>query len=140
MHAKSPLTKNGNPLTMRKHRQEFAWQIILPLCLGLALILALAVGTTLGASGQVSRWSAVSLIWLIMPMFLVTVLVILVLVAVVVGLIVLIQRLPYYALQVQDLFWLISHKVRQAANSIAEPVLRANQLAAGLKAMWRKKE
>ena len=59
-----------NPVTHQKHRQEVLRQITLPLLLGLAVLLTLAILVVItGFQGgeQVSIWADISTVWLIMP-------------------------------------------------------------------------
>ena len=54
----------------RLHRRQVAWQIVLPIVLaGLMMIgLAILIGlSTFRGNGDVSRWAAISTIWLVLP-------------------------------------------------------------------------
>jgi predicted PurR-regulated permease PerM len=86
------------------HRRQVAWQIILPIVLaGLLMIgFAILVGlSTFRGNGDVSRWAAISTIWLVLPVMLAGLLVLVALI----GLAYLLGRLagliPPYSRQAQ---------------------------------------
>ena len=139
---KPPLQQKGNPLTQQAHRREVFRQISLPLTLGVVVILVAAVGVALaaaGGGGDVGAWADVSLIWLIIPSMLFTLILLILTAGVAYALTRLLGVVPPFARQVQDLFLLIQFRVRKIADSAAEPVLRAGALAASLRALRRKR-
>jgi hypothetical protein len=137
-----PPQLKGNPVTLRKHRREVLWQIGLPLAIGVLLVLVAGGGVIYaGASGagDVGRWMSISLIWLIIPALVLTLLVTVVMAAFAYGLIHLLGVLPGYTRQVQDIFVVIESRVKKAADAAVEPVLRAHSLVARLRVLRRKR-
>ncbi len=127
-----------NPLTHREHQRQVFWQIILPLAVGVIVVLALAVLVSLSSIETSSRWADISLIFLILPTAVATLLFIAVAAALVYGLWYAIKFIPPYARIVQDFFYNIQRRVRTGADMAAEPVLRVNSWIAGLRAVQRK--
>jgi hypothetical protein len=67
------------------HRRQVAWQIVLPVLLAGVLVIGMAVLVSLatfGGTGDVSRWAAISTIWLVIPVLFVGLLILVALVAV----------------------------------------------------------
>ena len=137
----SPPPRKGNPVSQRKHRQEVLWQISLPLMLGILLVLAAGAGVIYAGSsgtGDIVRWASISLIWLILPALCMTLIITLLMAALAYGLGRLTGALPGYTKSLQDIFVLIDARVRKAADSAVEPVLRTHGFFAGLRTLRRK--
>ncbi len=130
-----------NPVTREAHRRQVLWQISLPFGVGILLILALAgltVLSALGGGAGVSRWADISLIWLILPMIVFT----LILLAIVAGLVYLIVKLisvlPGSAFKVQELMASWQEKIRSASDKAAQPVIRVGGFWAGVRKLFGK--
>ncbi len=116
MNLTPPPAKHGSYLT---HRRQMLWQIILPVVLAALLMAGLITLITLSTfrgNSDVSRWAAISTIWLVIPVmiaglvFLLLLIVIIVLLARVIGLI------PPYSYQAQKFV----HRIEAGAERIAE--------------------
>jgi len=137
----TPPPLKGNPVSLRKHRQEVLWQISLPLVIGILVVLVAGAGVIYAGStgsGDVVRWASISIIWLIIPAMLLTLLLTVLLAALAYGLGRLTGALPGYTRQLQDIFVLIDARVRKAADAAVEPLLRTHGFFAGLRALRRK--
>ena len=89
-----------NPKTHAKHRREVLWQITIPLLVVLLLLLGLVglvIWSSVQADPEVSRWANVSLVWLVVPVIILSFIFLLLLSAITFGVIKLIQVLPGYA-------------------------------------------
>ncbi len=129
-----------NPMTQQKHRQEVLWQVTLPLILGGGLILAtaiLAVWAGVTHRGDVSLWADISLIWLILPWLLFTLIFIAVLAGLVYAVTKMIAGFPPLAYRIQGGFRRASLLTRSYADRLVEPVLRVNSAQARVKAFTR---
>ena len=105
----------------------------------LVLISALGVVVAgLQGNDSISRWANISLIWLIAPMLLLTIL----LIAATAGIVFLLYKalrlLPPYARQLQDILAKVSFYVRKYSDVAAEPFLKAHSLSASIRALRRK--
>lgn len=127
-----------NPATHKAHQKEVLWQITVPLILGLLVLLALCVLAAIGPAGVASRWADVSLIWLILPMFILLFILIAIFGGTAFGVIKLIGALPVYARKVQDIFVTIGAIVRQYSDKAVEPILRTQGFMASLRRLLRR--
>ncbi|MBN1537296.1 MAG: hypothetical protein JW908_11235 [Anaerolineales bacterium] len=134
----SPDEKARNPITNKAYRREAFWQITLPFIVGLIIFLSLAVTISLGTMGETSMWADISVIWLILIMLLPGLVLLILLVGLVYGVTWLFVRTPEYALQLQNIFELITWRVKQNANKVVEPMLRFKGSWAGLKSIFRR--
>ncbi|HEX7973228.1 MAG TPA: hypothetical protein VF498_02380 [Anaerolineales bacterium] len=127
-----------NPATRKAHQREVLWQITVPLIVGLLALLALCVLAAIGPAAVASRWADVSLIWLILPMFIVLLIIIAIFGGIAFGVIKLIGVLPIYSRKVQDLFVMIGAQVRRFSDMAVEPVLRVHGFKASLQRLRRR--
>jgi hypothetical protein len=116
----------------RKHRQQMWTQILLPVMLAALLILAVVVLASMsafGGQGDLSRWAAISAIWLILPGLLIE----LVALAALVTAIFLIAKLhgsvPRYSHRAQQIFRRVESSSKRAAEMVRSPRLAAQGFA-----------
>jgi hypothetical protein len=130
-----------NPSTYAIHRREVFWQITFPLAIALLIILCMVTGVILAGIkgvGDISRWADISVIWLLIPAIVLTLIAFFFLV----GFIYLITRLlgvfPGAARLVQDYFHLFQVRSKKVADKIVEPFIRLRSYKAGAEALWQK--
>ena len=123
------------------HRHQFWLQIFLPMLVTTLFIIAVATLTSLatfGENGDVSRWAAISTIWLVIPIMLFG----LIFLAILVGLVYLLAR----GLKATPLYTAIAHYyVNQATDATKEfsdkatsPVLYISGITASIKTLFGK--
>ena len=125
-----------NLVTKAAHRREVLWQITMPLLLGVVLFLGLIALTIVGGvqgDPMIGKWADTSLIWLILPALMFTLVFILITGGLVYLLLRLINILPGYSHKLQRIFWRIQEVVEKGADTAASPVIKA----AGFRAAWR---
>ena len=129
-----------NPKTHAAHKREVFWQITFPLIVGLILVLALAVLTVFAATGdgRIAQAGDAALIFLIIPLMLVTILFAIIFGAIAFGMIKLNSTLPIYARQAQDAFERVRQQVQLGSDKAVEPVLKIRSFFAKLEALKRK--
>jgi hypothetical protein len=114
-------------------RRETLWQIWVPLGAAAVGVLVLAVLVVMGNSASSSEWADISLIFLIIPAFIMA----LVILAIVAGSIYLLakllSRLPYYSLRARYFVYKVEYGVKGFADSIAKPVIKVNTWGAGFR-------
>jgi hypothetical protein len=140
-HFHPPFASKPNPVTQRKHRQEVWWQITLPLLVCVLLVLAAGAGVVYAGAvngGPVDRWASVSIIWLIIPTMLITLILLAVTASLAYGLMRLNGALPRFTRRLQDLWILVAARAKRAADASVEPTLRVQSISAGLRALRRK--
>ncbi|MBC8505613.1 MAG: hypothetical protein ISR58_15995 [Anaerolineales bacterium] len=122
-----------NPITKQAHRKETFRQITLPLLFGVLAILGLAVWVVLVASGggNVSHAADASLIFLIIPTFVMAFMLLAVLVGMVYGMYRFLRFLPPTFFVLQGFFYRIQDSVQKAADKAVEPAFRMKSAGAG---------
>jgi FlaA1/EpsC-like NDP-sugar epimerase len=125
-----------NPQSHAKHRRETFWQITFPLLIGVLLIIAAMAGIIISASqptSEVSRWADVSLIWIILPAMVFTLILLALLVGLVIGVTILHRRLPRYFSMALFYMQVAREKMRQISDKLAEPVIKTNSIWAAIR-------
>jgi hypothetical protein len=127
-----------NPATQQKHRREVFWQITFPLILGSLLLLSFC-GLTVytGFNSGVSMWRDVSLIWLIAPALILSLIVLGIVGALAYGVIWLVQNLPGYFFQIQKFFKQIAERSYQISDKMLQPLVGFRSKIAGLQAVFK---
>ena len=129
-----------NPKTQQAHRREVLLQITLPLVIGVVLVLLLAILTVVTATGggSVAQAADASLIFLIIPLMLFTLIFTIIFGALAYGIIKLNEVLPIYTRQAQDAFKLVRQQVQMGSDKAVEPILKIRSFFASLGALKRK--
>jgi hypothetical protein len=139
MSTSTPLPKRPRPLPDPKHRKQTFWQIWVPLCLSILVVLFLAVlaaisaGST-GAGDIVTKWSHLSTIYIISPAMIAGFILLVVFGGVIYGMARLLDILPVYTRMVQGFFRLLAVKMRIWSDKTAQPVLAFKSWWAGFEA------
>jgi hypothetical protein len=130
----------SNPLTQEKHRKEVFWQITIPLVTGLAFIIGLVALTIVTAAqgGNVSQAADASLIFLIIPSMIMTIIPLALLAALAYGMFWMNKNLPPYFKQAQDVMLQVRDGLRSGADKLTEPVIKFKSKLASLEALKRK--
>lgn len=126
-----------NPLTDQRHRHETFWQITLPLILACLVLLVLAVLAAGLSTQDASRWADISLIWMIIPALLFSLLTMIFLAAGVYLTIRLLHILPFYFYRGHNWFLLVNLRVGRIGDRLAEPFLKVRVWKAGASALSR---
>ena len=131
----------ANPLpvetsTVRAHKRQLAWQILVPFLVVTALILVVAVLVAIGAT-DTRAWADISTIWLIAPMLVVALVFATVLGLLIYGFARLLQVTPRYTGKAQDFFALLSNWARMIADGAAKPFVWFQQAGAILKSLFK---
>jgi hypothetical protein len=122
--------------TMRTHRRQLAWQILVPFFVVTAFILFVAVLVATGAT-TTRTWADVSTIWLIAPILVFALLFVAVLSFLIYGIAKLLQVTPHYTGKAQDFFALLSRWARIIADGATKPFVWFQQAGAILKSIFK---
>ena len=136
----SPPLPEPNPVTTAAHRRQTFWQIKLLVLLGVVLVVLAGIGVVLAAAsggGDVSRWSDISMIWLITPMLLLTLLMSVLTAGMVFMVGKLLPVLPRYTHLMLGYFVLVSRRVESISKAAVEPFLRAHSVSASVRAFQK---
>jgi hypothetical protein len=124
-----------------QHRKERTTQIVLPVAIAAVLMIALIVLislVTFNSNGDVSRWAAISTIWIIIPILLAG----LILLAILIGLIYLMARavsaLPTYTAIAQDYVYKARAYIIRGADMVAKPVIALDGFVEKIKAFFER--
>jgi heme/copper-type cytochrome/quinol oxidase subunit 2 len=118
-----------NPLTHEAHSHQVLWQITIPIVLGSLVVLALAVLAGISGPAEASLWADISLIFLIIPAMLISVVFLFLFAALIYGL---------YARQAQDIVYKVEQRVKSGSDLVAEPVIRTQAFLARIRVLGRK--
>lgn len=133
-----PDPKQRNPIAHEAHRRQAFWQIYFPLIIvGVLVIVAIVLSILTNDQGA-SKWSDISLIYMIalaMIAFLITTII---LVVSVYYLGKLLKSTPYFFFNLHRYFYVAELRVKDVSNVIAEPFLRIRSFIAGVRALGRK--
>ncbi|MGE5224358.1 MAG: hypothetical protein ACM3PY_18120 [Omnitrophica WOR_2 bacterium] len=122
-----------------KHRHEVLWQITVPFIVGLLIIIAVAISiTVLGTGGLQRQVADVSLIWLLMPAMIFTLVLLLLLAGLTFAVIKLIEVIPRFAFKIQNILLMIKVYATKASDAVVKPVKTINGWGASLRALFRK--
>jgi hypothetical protein len=136
----SSIKKNlsRNPQAFQKHRKEVLWQITIPVLIGALILISVGLMIALGAGiPQTSKIADISLIWLIVPAMIITLIFGAVLFSLIVLVVRLIQVLPLYTNLAHDYLKLFSLRLGRISNRLVEPFLRIHSLNASRRALSR---
>ncbi|MCX6058495.1 MAG: hypothetical protein NTW69_10135 [Chloroflexi bacterium] len=124
-----------------QHRRQVTRQIILPVVISALLMLGLIVLislVTFKSAGDVSRWAAVSTIWIIIPILLTG----LIILALLIGLIYLMARalnaLPHYTGLAQDYVYIAQSYIMRGAEMVVKPVIALDGFIENIKAFFER--
>jgi uncharacterized membrane protein YjgN (DUF898 family) len=123
--------------SVRNHKSQLAWQILVPILLVAALVIAAAVLVVKSTGSASSTWADISTIWLIAPMLVFALVFVILLGFLIYGIARLLQVTPRYTGKVQNLFFQISGRTRGISNAATQPVVWVHQAGAILKSIFR---
>jgi hypothetical protein len=123
-HSESP--------SLRAHKHQRTWQILVPLVGVSALIIATAILAVSGGAPQARVWADLSVIWMLAPLLTFAVLLIGVLGFLIYGFYRLFLLLPGYTARLQDFVFRVDNGARRVADGIARPFIWIHQIGAAL--------
>jgi hypothetical protein len=126
-----------NPITHQRHRREVFWQISLPFVITCLIVLVLAVLATGLSAESASTWADISLIYMIIPALLFSLLAMVILAAGVYLSLRLLRILPFYFFRGHNWFLLVNLRVGRFSDSLVEPFLRVRAWKAGASTLGR---
>jgi hypothetical protein len=133
------LPKYASPVN--QHRKQMVWQVWVPLGVTLAIVLALAVLSIVGAvqgSPQVNHWGNISAILVILPVLFFGLIFMAIFGGGAYGLSKLLKKMPGWMLKVQLVMIQVAHTTRRAADTATKPVLAVNTFTTSVGTLWEK--
>jgi hypothetical protein len=126
----------------KRHRQEVAWKIILPVVLAAILIVGLIVLVNIATfrdNGDVGRWAAISTIWIAIPIMVAGLIFLIILGGIVYLFKYLLNITPVYTGKAQDLVYRIAGYIRRIADAVVKPVIVLDGIGASMKRLVGRK-
>jgi hypothetical protein len=127
--------------TVRTHKRQFIWQILLPMILVVLLGLTaggFVIAASMTGTGQSRVWADVSTIWLIAPMLIFALLFVVLLGALIYGIAKLLKVTPRYTGKAQFYVALAAAGTRKVADGATKPVVWIRQIEAAIKSFFNK--
>ncbi|OGO35523.1 MAG: hypothetical protein A2W35_21430 [Chloroflexi bacterium RBG_16_57_11] len=126
-----------NPITHQRHRREVFWQITFPILVVSLALLLLAIMATGLSPVRASKWADVSIIWLIIPALIFSVLLMVIIAALVYLTLRLLHILPFYFFKGHNWFLLVNLRIGRIGDHLVEPFVRLRAWKAGAGALGR---
>lgn len=129
------LIPERNERVHRRHRKEVFWQITFPLILGTLLLLSVCGLTIFAATGDVGVgiWRDISLIWMLGPSILFSLIPLALLAGLAYGVFRLIDVLPGVFYKIQNFLENVSARIMSVSNRMSAPIIRVGGMLAGLR-------
>jgi hypothetical protein len=125
----------------QRHRRQNMTEIILPMMISTLLLVGMIVlvsFATFQSNGDVSRWAAISTIWIVIPILLAGLIVL----AILIGLVYLMARalsgLPHYTGIAQDYVYLAQRYIIRSADMVVKPVIALEGFIENVKAFFER--
>jgi len=118
------------------HRKQMWTQILIPILLSAIIFIAIIVLTSLATfrgDGDVTRWAAISTIWLVLPVMLAGLMLLIILIAIIYLLGRLIGIIPPYSHQAQRFVYQIEGYVRRGTDMLVRPALLVDAIKSQIK-------
>jgi hypothetical protein len=132
-----PKLPEPNPVTQKRHNRDMVWQVYAPLTAGVIIVLLLMILTVNGTNYAVRKGADVSIIWLIAPALVISLIILAINAAAIYGIAQLIKVLPGYSRIVLDYFILAGMYVNKLGDRMVAPVLRVRTFNASLRQIGR---
>ena len=123
--------------TVRAHKRQFTWQILVPFLMMAGLIIAGAVLVVTGGASRTGVWADVSLIWLLAPALFFALAFLVIMITIIYGMAKLLQVLPRYIGKAQGIFARLSGGTRKVADGATKPFFWFRQTGAVIKSIFR---
>lgn len=123
---KAQLPSPAEHPSFQKHRRELWTQILVPViiaALALVAVIVLIALATFRSGGDVARWAAISTIWIVIPILILSLIFLVLLAALIYGMASLLKLIPPYTGYAQRIVWRAQGYIQRGADIVARPVL-----------------
>lgn len=124
--------------TLRQHKRQVVWQIILPFVFMALLIIAGAVLVAFGGDSSTALWRDVSLIWMLVPALFLALIAMIVLGAAIYGLARLKKVTPRYTSLAQEYTLKGAHFINKIVDGTAKPFIWLGQAGAAIRSIFKR--
>lgn len=115
---------------------------MLPVIVAALVITAVVFLTTIATfrqEGDVARWAAISTIWIIVPILVVSLIFLVLLAALIYGMASLLKLIPPYTGYVQRIVWRAQGYIQRSADMVARPILGFEGIMATIRSFFGSK-
>jgi hypothetical protein len=130
-------SRNASP-SIRKHKRDLGWQIILPIVLAGVVIIAGAVFVSFGRTTSTSLWRDISLIWILLPALFMALIAIVIVGTAIYGMARLAKATSRFTTKAQELTWKAAHGIQKIATGTARPFIWLGQAGAAVRAIFKR--
>ena len=120
---KLPFKDKDNPLTARKHRREFWWQILIPIIFLFILLVYGVYFLLSNNTASVASMAQIGSMMLLLPVILFAVVFFVLCLALIYLLAIVIKWIPPKANLLQNIIYRVNHRVKQAADISVKPLI-----------------
>jgi uncharacterized membrane protein len=123
------------------HRRQRTTQIILPMVIsavvlvGMIILISLA---TFKSDGDVSRWAAISTIWIVIPILFAGLIVLVILIGLIYFMARALGALPHYTGIAQDYVYIAQGYITRAADMVVKPMIALEGFIENVKAFFER--
>ena len=123
--------------TVRAHKRQLAWQILVPFLMIAGLIIAGAVQVVTDEAPRTGIWANVSVIWLLAPALFFALAFLVIIVTIIYGMAKLLQILPHCTSKAQGIFVQLSAGTRKVSDGATKPFVWFRQAGAVIRSIFR---
>lgn len=125
-----------------RHRRDLAWKILFPVILFSLIVVGMAVVTAVAGyqTAEVGRWSAISAIWLILPVMVLGLIFLALTIALIVLFSQLLEKSPPVFGKIQDTLLRVNARIVLAVDKVVDPILTVQSWSAGVRSLSRRKK
>ena len=132
-----PLHSLKDHTSYQMHQKQVWTQILLPILAAVLVFIAVIIITSLATfrgNGDVNRWTAITTIWLVLPVIFAGLIFLILLIAMIYLMARLTALIPPYSFQAQQIVHRIEEGIKRTAQIVRKPKLALNELVKLFKA------
>jgi len=129
--------KPADSPTIKLHKRQVVWQILVPFLLVTLILLTLGVWLVWGNVARARTWADVSNIWLLIPMLLLALAALALFILLIVGTAKLLQVTPRFTARAQQIAGQVAAGTRKAADGALRPFVWVEQAGAVIKSIFK---
>ncbi len=130
----------GDTPSIRLHKRQFAWQILVPVIVGALIIITGAVIVITRGTATDRVVADISVMWLTIPVLILLLVLTVLAAGVIFGMSKLMQIIPPFSGKVQSALVAVERVTRKFADGTAKPFIWLDETGAAIKSIFRKKK
>jgi len=126
--------------SVKLHKRQFAWQVLVPVIVFAAVIIAAAVLVVTRGAATDRVVADISIMWLIVPVLILSLVLMVLVGGLIYGMAMLTKIVPTYTGKFQSFLVSVQSGARKIADGTAKPFIWIDQTGAAIKAIFKKKK